>query len=323
MLADTGWRRRLILGGGCVYAFGLVLFAVSPTVLVLLAAATVLFPASGSFVGLSQATLMDAAPARRERNMAWWTLAGSLGAVGGPLLLAGLVTLHLSWRPLFSGLALLTLLTVVVVASLRGPYGGGGEEHTVGDGMRGALRELRRWSVLRWLILLECSDLLLDVLLAYLGLYFVDVAGATTSQAAIAITIWTSAGLAGNLILLPVLRRWDGLRYLRSSALTAAILFPLLLLVPGLIPKLLVLGALALVNAGWYPVLKARLYGELPERSGTAMAVSTVSGTAGSVLPFLVGLVAQQTGLGTALWLLMAGPIAILFGLLRTPRVPL
>jgi len=321
VLADTGWRRRLILGGGVMFAAGLLLFATSPSFLPLLLAFALLYPASGAFVSLSQATLMDLAPGRREQNMARWTIAGSVGAVAGPLLLAGLVTLHLGWRPLFAALAVLTLPAIVLAASQFSDHDRRDKEESLLSGLRAALHEVSRPSVLRWLALLECSDLLADVLLGYLALYFVDVAGATASQAALAVTVWTAAGLAGSLLLLPLLARFDGLLYLRASALAALIVFPLLLLVPGLFPKLLLEGCLALINAGWYPVLQARLYAELPERSGTAMALGTIFGTGAALLPILVGLVAQRAGLHVALWLLAAGPIVILLGLPGSSRV--
>lgn len=318
VLADSGWRRRLIVGGGVVFAGALLLFAASPSFLPFLLAAVLFYPASGAFVSLSQATLMDIEPAQRERNMVRWTLAGSVGAVAGPLLLAGLVTLHFGWRPLFAALAVLTIPTIVLASSQLNNDRDQVDGQPLLAGLRNALHEMRRPGLLRWLILLECSDLLLDVLLGYLSLYFVDVAGATASEAALAVTVWTAAGLAGNLLLLPLLTRLDGLRYLRGSALAAIIIFPLLLLVPGLIAKLLLLGSLALVNAGWYPVLQARLYDELPDRSGTVTAVSTIFGTGAAILPFLVGLIAQRAGLPTALWLLALGPLAIVLGLPRS-----
>jgi len=322
VLGDTGWRRRLILGGGVLFAASLLLFATSPSFLPMLLASALLYPASGAFVSLSQATLMDLAPGRREQNMARWNVAGSVGAVAGPLLLAGFVILHLGWRPLFAAFAILTLPAIVLASSQLDRHSRLHGEESLLTGLRDALHEVRRPNVLRWLVLLECADLLEDVLLGYLALYFVDVAGATASQAALAVTVWTGAGLAGSLLLLPLLAQFDGLLYLRVSALAALIVFALLLLAPGLIPKLLLVGSLALINAGWYPVLQARLYAELPERSGTAMAVATIFGTGAAIPPILVGLLAQHAGLHTALWLLAAGPIAILLGLPHSPRRP-
>ena len=79
------WRRRaLVLAGGAGFALALALAAGAPSFWVLLVAFSLLYPASGAFVSLSQASLMDLEPERREHNMARWTLAGAVGAVAGP-----------------------------------------------------------------------------------------------------------------------------------------------------------------------------------------------------------------------------------------------
>lgn len=89
VLGDFGHRRLLILGGGISFAIALLLISFSPHFWSLLAALVLFYPASGAFVSLSQATLMDLEPTRHEPNMARWALAGSLGNVIGPLALAG------------------------------------------------------------------------------------------------------------------------------------------------------------------------------------------------------------------------------------------
>jgi FSR family fosmidomycin resistance protein-like MFS transporter len=91
----------LILGGGIAFAFALLLISLSHHFFWLLAAFVLFYPASGSFVSLSQATLMDIEPTRHEQNMARWTLAGSVGNVLGPLALAGAIALNQSWRVCF------------------------------------------------------------------------------------------------------------------------------------------------------------------------------------------------------------------------------
>lgn len=319
VFGDTGWRRSMILGGGLTFAACLLLFAWSQGFWILLIASMTLYPASGAFVSLSQASLMDAQPDRRERNMLRWTAAGGLGAMAGPLALAALIALGLGWRPLFAAFALCALPAVALLSTQLGRDHRQDGHESLREGLRTALRQLRRGAVLRWLVMLDASDLLLDVLLGYLGVYLVDVAGASTSEGALAVGLWTAAGLLGNLALLPVLARLDGLRYLRASALAALVVFPLVLLAPGLGPKLALLVVLALVNAGWYPVLQARLYAELPDRSGTVMAVGSIFGTVAAVLPLIIGLVAQRAGLHVALWLLMLGPLVILIGLTGVP----
>jgi FSR family fosmidomycin resistance protein-like MFS transporter len=169
--------------------------------------------------------------------------------------------------------------------------------------------------VLRWLVLLEFADLMLDVLLGFLALYLVDVGGATPAQAGLAVAVWTGAGLLGDFALIPLLERVRGLRYLMISALLELVLFPAMLLAPGFAPKVVLLGLLGFFNAGWYAILQAQLYGSLPGQSGTALAVKNVSGRITSVIPFALGLAAEQWGLNVAMWLLLAGPVALVVGL--------
>ena len=74
----------------------------------------------------------------------------------------------------------------------------------------------------------------------------------------------------------------------------------------------MLLALLGVVTAGWYPLLKARLYAELPERSGTAMALASVTGIAAAVPPLAVGALAAELGLASALWVLLLAPVALL-----------
>ena len=75
------------------------------------------------------------------------------------------------------------------------------------------------------------------------------------------------------------------------------------------------LGLLGLLNAGWYAILQARLYQSLPGRSGTALALGNVAGLLGGMFPLVLGALAQRFGLSAALWGLMLGPVALIWGL--------
>jgi FSR family fosmidomycin resistance protein-like MFS transporter len=180
-----------------------------------------------------------------------------------------------------------------------------------------ALRALRRVEVLRWLTLLQFSDLMLDVLLGFLALYFVDVVGVTPARAGMAVALLTGMGLLGNLLLIPVLERMRGLRYLRLSVVAASVLFPAFLLVPGVGAKLMLLGLLGLSNAGWYPILKAQLYSAMPGQSGTVLTVGNVFGLVGGLIPLGLGLIAERFDLTVTMWLLLLGPVALLIGIPR------
>jgi len=335
-------RRTLILGGGVVFALALLLAAVSQGFFSLLIAFMIFYPASGAFVSLSQAALMDAEPTRHEQNMARWTFAGSLGVVAGPLILSAVLVLGPGWRGLFMACAISAV--VLVIISRRFPFTPGArsiiDSETTQDrgidrspqpqaqhkddipviqdfksGLLNAVDALRNKEILRWLVLLEFSDLMLDVLYGFLALYFVDVVGITPAQAALAVTIWLVVGLIGDFLLIPLLERVSGLVYLRFSVILELILFPAFLLVPTMWGKLVLLGLLGLFNAGWYAVLKGRLYTAMPGQSGTVMAVGTVAGLVGSIIPLILGLVAQRYNIEAAMWILLLGPIALLIGI--------
>lgn len=113
VLADSGRRRMLLLGGAAAYAAALLITAAVWSLPSLLLAMIVLYPASGAFVGLSQGTLVDLDPARHERRMLAWSLAGGAGSMVGPVLLAAAVAAGGGWRPPFVVLAILTVVLAV------------------------------------------------------------------------------------------------------------------------------------------------------------------------------------------------------------------
>lgn len=332
ILSDVWNRRALILIGGAAFTIELVLIAAGQSFMALMLAFCVIYPASGAFVSLSQTTLMDHQPERHEQNMARWTFAGSIGVVAGPLALGLAVALGLGWRGLFVAMAILSAALVAGYAAaphlsldsppfVRGGARGGVNKSPLrqrfADAMLDALRSLRRGDVRRWLILLVFADLMLDILLGFLALYFVDVVHVDEAQAGIAVAVWSGVGLLGDFLLIPLLEKVRGLTYLRASAAIMLILYPALLIVPGYIPKLILLGLLGLFNSGWYAILQARLYSALPGKSGTALAVTNVTGLVGGLIPLGIGLLAENVGLGLALWALLAGPIALLVGIPR------
>ncbi|MEC4814180.1 MAG: MFS transporter [Scytonema sp. PMC 1069.18] len=318
---DIGQRPQLIVGGGVAFAIALLQISLSHNFPLLLIGFVLLYPASGCFVSLSQATLMDVEPTRHEQNMARWVLAGSVGNVIGPLILAGTVALHQTWRSAFFTLAVLTVLllgmlwkfpmkTATTSSQLDEPIQGWQ------DGINNAINALKRRQVILWLTLLQFSDLMLDVLHGFLALYFVDVVGANNTQASFAVTVWLGFGLLGDFLLIPLLERVRGLDYLRLSAMIVLCLYPAFLLVPNTNIKLVILGLLGVFNAGWYSILKGQLYTAMPKQSGIVMTLSNLFGLVGGLIPLALALVAQQYGLQNTMWLLLAAPIALLIGLI-------
>jgi FSR family fosmidomycin resistance protein-like MFS transporter len=327
---------------------------------VLMVAFVAFFPASGAFVSLTQAALMDRAHRRQQQRMAAWNLAGSAGAVGGPLLLAGVLAVGGSWRSAYLLLAA-AVGAALAVAALAAPSrqpvpldpeptagaesagvesagaesagGSAGRESDAdpdsagaGEGngsrrtsVREALSALRQRDVARWAVLLEISDLLLDVLTGYIGIYLVDVVGASPAEAAVGVAVRLGAGLAGDALFVVVSRRVSGPAALRVSAIAACALYPAFLLIGWLPAKLAILAVLSMATACWYPVVQAGLYTSLPGRSGIAVFLSSVAALVGAAGPLAVGFIAQQAGLSWALGVLAAAPAAVLAALPGAP----
>jgi FSR family fosmidomycin resistance protein-like MFS transporter len=320
-ISDVWKRRAVILIGGIFFTISLFLTGISTSFALLLASFILFNPSSGAFVSLSQASLMDADPLRRENNMARWTFAGSLGVVIGPILLAAAAWIGFGWRGMFIGVALLATL-ILLFAWTRIPHD---KPHPVSSPRFGDIFKqfgatftaLKNWTIVRWLILLEFSDLMLDIFYGFLPLYFVDIAGFTPAQAALSVSIWAGVGLLGDFLLIPLVERVKGLDYLRLSVIIELILFPTFLLVQASWLKLVIVALMGFFNAGWYAILKAKLFESMHGQSGAALTLDNVSGLIGKLIPFGIGLFAQAYGLGVAMWLLLAGPIALLLGLPR------
>jgi FSR family fosmidomycin resistance protein-like MFS transporter len=343
VLAGAGRRRRLaVLGGGVIFALTLVGVASARSFAVLLAAFIAFYPASGAFVSLTQAELMDIWPDRQSQVMARWDLAGSTGALAGPLLLTAVLAVGGGWRDTYLMLAGVSAVSWLGMC-LRGPRRPADADRPVHEGpvhegladegpadedgqgagqpWRARAREvigaLRSWGTLRWLLLIEVGDLLVDVFTGFLALYLVDVAHLRPAIAALAIAIRLGAALAGDAALLVVLERAGDLAVLRVTAIAAALLYPGFLLVPWVVPKLAILAVLSAATAPWYPLLQARLYGSLPGRSSVAVTLSSAAGLAGGLGPLAVGLIAQAAGLPWALAGLTVVPVAVLVGAVR------
>jgi FSR family fosmidomycin resistance protein-like MFS transporter len=335
LYADGPYRRRLMVVGALAFGLGLVVQGLAPAFGWFIVGATLQAPASGVFVNLAQAALMDDAPARRENRMALWTFSGSLAVVVGPLLLSGLLLLGIDWRVPFVVIGLVAVGVALVLAllpanpALRSSQNDEADvdaspptdDEPLSARLRYAGALLRRPDIWRWLVLLEFSNLMLDVMFGLLALYMVDVVGITPAQAGLAVAVWTGVGLVGDFLLIPLLERVRGLAYLRFSTWVELVLFPLFLLAEPILLKLMLLGAIGLFNAGWYAVLQGNLYDALGDNSGAVLIVGNAAVVFGALIPLALGVVAEQAGLTIAMWLLLAGPLALVVGIPRETTI--
>jgi MFS transporter, FSR family, fosmidomycin resistance protein len=317
LLGDTRFRKQIMLGGGVTIAISLIAIATTQSFPLSLVGFVIAFPASGAFVSLSQATLMDLNPAREPQMMARWTLSGSLANLIGPLILAAGFAFGLGWRWAYLGLAVMCLILVGVTWLRRIPI-----NHALNASpqaerrgislLRGLWESLRNPKLMRWMILLPISDLLLDVLTGYLALYFTDVIGFSVAQASLLMSVLMGAGLVSNIVLIPLLERFPGRSLVRLSAAVTGVLYVAWLLAPWLWAKIVLIILVKLATLGWYEVLQGEAFGEVPGRSGTVMAINSLIGLLAGGVAFLTGWVAARAGLQAALWILLAGPICLL-----------
>src|SRR5262249_29790431 len=143
-----------------------------------------------------------------------------VGRRAGRAALLGLaVASKAGWRAFFVGATGLSFILVLMLKQFAFPTNSSQAGSGVSDfgpalesGIASVWRAIRRPDVLRWLILLECADLLMDVLYSYLALYFVDVVGANQEQATLVVTVWTGVNLLGDFLIIPLLERVRGLR---------------------------------------------------------------------------------------------------------------
>jgi FSR family fosmidomycin resistance protein-like MFS transporter len=316
LLGDTRMRKSIILGGGLAIIFSLVAIASSPSFPLMLVGMVIGFPASGAFVSLSQATLMDLNPGREPNMMARWTLFGSIANLIGPLILAGGFALGFGWRWMFFAMAGMCLLLVGLTLIRHIPLHpniervsqSGQPVHHLLQGFWEAVRNPR---LIRWMILLQLSDLLLDVLTGYLPLYFTDVAGFSVAQASLMLSVLMGASLISNIMLIPILERFSGRKVVRLSAGITTVLYALWLLAPWLWAKIGLIIVIKLTTLGWYEVLQGEAFATIPGRSGTVMAINSIVGLLGGGISLLVGWAAARAGLPAAMWMLIAGPISL------------
>ncbi len=318
LLGDTCARKALIIVGGLGMAFSAALVAGAHSFETILLAEIISFPSSGAFVTLSQATLMDLNPGREPHMMARWTASGSLANLIAPLVLAGGFALAFGWRWMYAALAVGGLLLTLVTATRPFPIhpqavsqASPGKRLLIQGLLRNLWEMCRNLSLLRWLGLLEISDLLLDMFSGYVALYFADVMGLSPVQTSLALTLLMLVSLVSDLALIPLLERFAGRAIVRFTAFWACPIYLAFLLAPWPLVKVGLALLVRLSTLGWYPVLEGEAYAAANGRSATMKAVQSLGGLAAGAMAASIGWVAGRAGLQTAMGLLLIGPLCL------------
>ncbi len=317
LIGDTRYRKTLVVGGIVATAFGLLLTGIGQSFAIILLAFSILYVASDAYVNLPQATLIDLNPPRAEHTMARWTLIGSVGVMIAPLIVTALFFLGQGWRGMYLALAAVAAIYIVILARQRFDAHAGAERHAISprELARNLLNGLKNRELLRWVIVTELADLMLDKLLEVTGLYFHDVIGVDVAEASGAVAISTIAGLVGSALLVPALEKFSGMRLLRASAVLTLALYVAFLLIPIGWVKFALIALISFSTSAWFPILRANTYAVLPGQSGLIVSVTALGNVSSVFVPLVLGRIADIFGLQWAMWLFVVGPIALIVGL--------
>lgn len=323
LIGDTRHRRALVLCGILATVLGLFLTSIGTVFAIILVAFSILYVASGVYVNLAQATLIDLNPARAEHTMARWTLLGSVGVAVSPLLVTALFFIGRDWREMYFALALAALVYASFLGRARFDAHAGANDDSLAprELLRNLWSGLRNRELLQWVVVTELADLMLDKFLEVTGLYFHDVVGVDVAEASGAVAVFTLASLIGGALLVPVLERVRGLRIIRITAFVALGLYIVFLVVPNAWVKLACVALISLSTSSWFPILRGNTFNSLPGQSGLVVAVTSLGNISSVFVPYILGSLADAFGLQWAMWLLALGPIALIVGLKDPPPI--
>lgn len=317
LIGDTRYRRALVLGGIFATVLGLFLTSIGTVFAVILIAFCISYVASGAYVNLAQATLIDFNPTRAEHTMARWTLLGSVGVAVSPLIVTALFFIGRDWREMYLALAVVALVYAVLLVRVKFDAHAGADEGSLvpRELLQNLWGGLRNRELLRWVIVTELADLMLDKFLEVTGLYFHDIVGVNIAEASGAVAVFTLSWLIGGALLVPLLEKIPGTRILRVSAIAALALFIVFLAIPNVWGKLACIALISFCTSPWFPILRGNTYNALPGQSGLVVAVTALGNISSVFVPVTLGFIADQFGLQWAMWLLALGPIALIVGL--------
>lgn len=324
LFSDRYPKKLWILSGLLLLTVSDVVLGTTTSYALAIAAFIVSAPAGEAAIGLSQAVVIDAAPADSVRTMTRWTLLSSIGDFLAPLLVAGFGLLQLGWSDLCWFAAALWLCAAALLSRARFPviapaFEQEGKTATVWTNLHAALRDPL---LLRWSALALIPTMLDEVFLGFVALYLRDVWHLSEALIALILTLQMLAGFLG----LFALERWVLPRHLTPTLLLTWLSLAALLGVLGLLfahVLWLVVVSLLVINlscVNWYPLAKAEAYARRPGSSGLVRTVIGLGQPFEMALPGAVGLVSASFGVLAGLGVLGLAPLLMLL-LLPTRRL--
>jgi predicted MFS family arabinose efflux permease len=228
----------------------------------------------------------------------------------GPLTLAAMAALSVSWRgAFFLGAALMLLYAAWIAAqSFPGPQRVP-EAETPMAGVLGVVRDRR-------ILLLALADGLFGLLdepfLGFTIAFLQRERGLPPAAATMIAAVAVAAGILGFLTVPVFTRRLAPGRLLVVFATLIALAVPALVVAPVVPLQVVAAFAFGFGGATFYAVLQATYLGLRPGQAGTSQAVVSTFGLLGIGFPALAGVVSDTFGLTAGLGLYAAIPLGIL-----------
>jgi predicted MFS family arabinose efflux permease len=306
VLVDRANRKLLVALGGVGYGVGLCLFAAAGSFWTLTVAVIVMGTLGDLLVQAAEVSLVEVAGDNVEPALARANLLAAVGDLAGPLLLAAALWSGLGWRAAFWAAGVAMAAYGIVLATRPLPRPSPPEEEQSALSALWTVAKDRRVIVAGLLVAVVVAfD---DTFIGFAMAYLISDHGLSPVVA----TVATGAGMAGGVAAAAWASRTTGRRVsLRTCAIVLAAGVFLLLAFPTA-PTAAVAMALvgAAVNLAWI-ILQARYMTLRPGQVGTTSAVAEAVSQIGVTTPLITGVLADQTGLGPAMWL-YAG-IALVF----------
>lgn len=272
--------------------------ACSPSLLVLLVALALYGPASGCAVATAEGALVEAAPEQRERTLARITLAGVVGDLAVPALLA-----VISWRETFRLSAALALGLAVVIGASRGldrPIAGDDEQMPEPPPRwREVLRD--NPAVIAWSLADLATNLMDEVLAAFIVVYVSERVDDSPASLSLVLGALVIGGLVGLASLDRLLGRMAPMRILAAAGALGVLALTALVMTRELAVALPLAFMVGVLVSTFHPIVKARAYAALPGRPGIVNAVSAALGPLELGAALLVGELAGAFGAHVAL----------------------
>jgi predicted MFS family arabinose efflux permease len=296
VLVDRANRRLLAALGGTGYGAGLCLFAAAGNFWTLFAAVCVMGTLGDLLVQAAEVSLVEVAGDNAEPALARANLLGAVGDLAGPLLLAAALWTGLGWRAAFWAAGLAMVAYGLTLATRPLPTPSPDEEQSALDSFLAVVKDRRVILAGLLVALIVAFD---DTFVGFAMAYLI-----TDDMSPVVATVATGAGMAGGVAAAAWASRTNGRRVsLRTCALvlTAGVL--LLVLIPTAAIAAISMALVgAAVNLAWI-ILQARYMTLRPGQTGTTSAVAEAVSQIGVTTPLITGVLADQAGLPTAMWL--------------------